>query len=220
LLPFINPECRYEPTIEDRALYSAEQFKGMTPLILSARFNNETIIKYLIFTKKVSLNTHVKGRTALIEAIDQQNKSIAQLLLDKGASVEIAPMELNTLYYIILTKNIDMMNWLLKERISLIWQGSPLLYALSRYSHENSDINTTNILLKILIAAGADVNETSQSDRTSLLFAAKKGRKEIVKMILKHGALSTSRIDDNSISPITHAIENGHISIAEYLLPS
>ena len=70
---------------------------------------------------------------------------------------------------------------------------------------------------KLLIANGADVNETDESDSRPLFVASAKGCLEIVKLLLDHGAEINTK-DRIGLTALVFASAEGHIDIVKFLL--
>lgn len=85
---------------------------------------------------------------------------------------------------------------------------SSLMYEVYMHNYEN---------VKILIEHGADVNYQSNSDGyTSLHWAARKGDKQLAKMLLESGANIHTLNKENQI-PAALAKANNHDAVFEYL---
>jgi ankyrin repeat protein len=76
----------------------------------------------------------------------------------------------------------------------------------------NNSIDTARALL----AAGANVNATQHGGYTPLLQAAAAGKKEVVILLLEHGARRDQRCDQGK-SAADYARERGHMELVELL---
>ena len=74
-------------------------------------------------------------------------------------------------------------------------------------------------IAELLIARGADVNATTNTNKTPLFFASREGHAHMVAFLLSHGAdplITTSE----GFTPISIAGEKGHAQIVELLSPT
>ena len=67
------------------------------------------------------------------------------------------------------------------------------------------------------LKAGADPDTKAGMDRTMLYFAADKGNKEMVALLLSHKA-SPNALDEEGFGPLHQAIAGGHLEIADMLI--
>jgi ankyrin repeat protein len=77
-------------------------------------------------------------------------------------------------------------------------------------------LNNSADAVRALIEAGADVNATQHGGFTPLIQAASAGKKEIVQVLLAHGARTDTRCDQGRTA-LDYARERRHMSIAELL---
>ena len=78
-------------------------------------------------------------------------------------------------------------------------------------------IGTSDWLLKVLIANGADVNARNENGETALHWSSYAGNMETVIALLNAGAKIT--LDDHGDSPLSWAIEGEQMGVAKLLLP-
>ena len=80
-------------------------------------------------------------------------------------------------------------------------------------------------VVELLLNAGSNVNTTGTDQITLLHKAAKNGNAELVSMLLERGAnpnaieLHESALSQKSDDPMLKALDEGHISVAEILMP-
>lgn len=77
-------------------------------------------------------------------------------------------------------------------------------------------LNNSIETIRALLAAGADVNATQHGGYTPLLQAAAAGKKELVLLLLEHGARADCRCDQGK-SAADYARERGHADLVELL---
>ena len=71
-------------------------------------------------------------------------------------------------------------------------------------------------VVRILLAAGANPNVTSEANYTTLHKAAVHGNLDVVRMLLDHGA-DVHAVRDGGHTPMDDAKEKGHVAIADLL---
>lgn len=74
------------------------------------------------------------------------------------------------------------------------------------------------VLVRLLLAIGADVNTTGEDNETLLIIASKKGHTKIAKLLLKKGANVKARDSYDGYTPLIWASQYGRISIVSLLL--
>ena len=108
------------------------------------------------------------------------------------------------------------------EAVTLLIEHGAHVHQLSHNPLRNQPLHACVALnhsvdvLRILIEAGANVNATQHGGYTPLLQAAAAGKKDLVILLLQHGA----RLDclcDQGKSAIDYAKERGHTEIADTL---
>ncbi|KAK4148954.1 ankyrin repeat-containing domain protein [Chaetomidium leptoderma] len=99
--------------------------------------------------------------------------------------------------------------------------GSPLYYAV-RGGHED--------VVRLLLAAGADMNKSSRYGETPVIYAATHNRPNIIKIFADAGAHLFARVrlnngcdealpSANYTTPMGSAIQHGHLDVVKVLLP-
>jgi len=84
-------------------------------------------------------------------------------------------------------------------------------YLLSEKTH-NADKERVLKYVNCFISQGADVNAKTSSGETPLHFAAMVGNLEVVKLLVSKGA-----VNDDDLTPLERATDNGHTAIVKYL---
>ncbi|MEX0671925.1 MAG: ankyrin repeat domain-containing protein [Candidatus Babeliales bacterium] len=192
------------------SLYGSE-YTGMTPLMIAARHGAVATLEKLI-TKGALINWHKQGGTALIEALAHNQTGAAQLLLDHGADVKRAPFHGTVAKEMIRLENVAMLQWIITKRPDLATLRNPLgsYIAWGRVSNSNIPI------IRVLIAAGADVNEPFRNS-TPLNWVSQQGNGPLIRELLNHNARIMH--DSNGQTALNHAIERGNISIMSHMFP-
>jgi ankyrin repeat protein len=139
---------------------------GETPLMTAARAGSVGAVKALI-ARKADVNAveRTEGQTALMWAVAEQHPDVAKVLIDAGADVHARskPRTLPTL------------------PLGVVTEGgyTPLLFAA-----RSGDLASA----KLLLAAGANVNDAPPLGTSGLVVAAFSGHTELAKFLMDQGA--------------------------------
>jgi ankyrin repeat protein len=92
---------------------------------------------------------------------------------------------------------------------------------LSDYEHRSplswaSQTGRTGIV-KLLLQAGAPVNEIDEGGRTSLSLASEKGHDEVALLLIENGAKLEAKTKDR-LTPLLLAIQGGHVALSRLLI--
>jgi len=79
-----------------------------------------------------------------------------------------------------------------------------------------ASLNGDSEAVKLLLAAGADVNAANNSGATPLIMASQKGNAEAVKLLLAAGA-NVNYVAPNGATPLSIASEQGHADVVQLL---
>jgi hypothetical protein len=108
------------------------------------------------------------------------------------------------------------------EAVRLLLEHGAHAHQVSRNPQRNQALHAAIALgdspevIELLLEAGADVNATQAGGFTPLHQAASAGKLEIVRLLLKSGALREARCDQGKL-PGDYARERGHAAVAELL---
>jgi ankyrin repeat protein len=153
---------------------------GETPLMEAARSGNAQLVKLLLVEgADVNAKERRQGQTALMWAASQKQTSVTQVLVEAGADVHARTRE-----------------WM--ENVQ--YAGGAILgvlggeitlpqyrnggYTPLMFSARSGDVETA----KVLLAAGANINEPTGSGTTPLVVAAHSGFGKFGAFLLDHGA--------------------------------
>ena len=147
---------------------------GETPLMTAARSGDlETVEQLLQHGADVNAAEHERGQTALMWAVAQRHADVASLLIDSDADLHARS---EVWYQLENTAG----NTNPSGNFRMAHGGStPLLFAA-----HNGDVET----VRMLVAAGADVNDVAASGTSALVIAAHSGHGPLGIFLLEQGA--------------------------------
>jgi len=147
---------------------------GETPLMTAARTGDPDVVSLLLtYGAAVDLRERSHGQTALMWAVSQEHPAVVGLLLKHGARVD----ERSDVYPQVVSSsgNAD------RSGVFEVEQGgyTPLLFAARTGGVESA---------RLLLAAGADVNESAAMGTSPLVVAAHSGHRAVAEVLLRAGA--------------------------------
>ncbi|KAB5583631.1 hypothetical protein GE09DRAFT_1248057 [Coniochaeta sp. 2T2.1] len=152
------------------------------------------------------------GRTRLSFAAEDGDLASAQLLLDKGADIEMADHDGHTpLLFAASNDHEAVVRLLLDEGARLeaadqIYGRTPLSWAASK-GHET--------VVRLLLDRGAEVDAADNSRRTPLSWAASRGHDDVVRLLIDHGADIELSDPKYGRTPLSWAAARGHDATAD-----
>ncbi|KAJ7453546.1 hypothetical protein B0H11DRAFT_2245368 [Mycena galericulata] len=150
---------------------------------------------------------------ALQAAASQGHASIARLLIERGADVNLQAGTPSALRIAALNDDETMMSLLLNHGANTNEKGGPRLRALLLEASEKGNEAT----VKLLIEHGADVNAQNQWYGSALQSASSMGHGAIVKLLIENGADVNAQHDWYG-SALRGAALMGHESIVKLLI--
>ncbi|XP_057770157.1 uncharacterized protein LOC130989990 [Salvia miltiorrhiza] len=160
----------------------ARTFTRDTPLIAAAKGEHVKIVEYLINQGASVSSANSKGSTALHYAVLKDNRELMELLVTKGALLEVDSMDGTPLQIALSRVNVETVKFLLshgaKPNICSLVLESPLVLAIKAHSFECFDL---------LLKARADPNMYIVGF-SPLSYAAKVGDTKFLKSLLDAGA--------------------------------
>jgi len=205
----------------------AEDNDGLTPLIIALSHKRYINIAILLLDRHATLE-HVSssGHSALSVAIRNNNPEGAQLLIKRGANINIAdnahtPL---TLTHIALLQYHEQAEQYRQLETLLLSKGAKVDVTLNSLGWTPLCTTVTkaadkpnNNHIRLLLQLGADVNHLDINGRTPLMLAASMGRIHSVEMLMKNYA--NSRVFDNfGWSALMFAVYYNHIDVATFML--
>ena len=169
---------------------------GMTPLVSSAAFGHEEMVRFLL-GKGADANARASndcsGDTALMLAADKQSASIVKQLLARGANVRDYNKHGRNALHRAQGRPLDNEDAVRKEIVTMILEKDRegLINAKCTAGktplHLASEYGNTPIML-FLLAQGADIEARDSGKRTSLILAIESGWPKAVELLLEWGA--------------------------------
>ena len=167
-----------------------------TPLMIASRTGSVTAVEALLaHGANVNAVEGAHGQTALMWAVANRHPRVAEVLLKKGADVNAR-------------SRLDPVMVMIDKSREFIWGGStPLLFAA-----RSGDIPSAVVLL----AAGAQVNDTTPDGTSVLTFAAHSGHGEFAAFLLDRGADSNAAA--SGYTALHAAVLRGDLGLVKALL--
>ncbi len=192
------------------------QWTGETPLMTCAGVGNVAAVRALI-RSGANLEAHEekKGQTALMWAVAEKKPAVVKVLLDAGADVHARSklIRMDREPYSILCSEADpCMGGEIEGNNyaeTIHFAGSaggftPLLFAA-----RVGDIESAHLLL----AAGADPDEATEEEGSTLVVAAASGHEELALLLLEAGA-DPNATDAFGIKPLHYCLHEGLLKIS------
>ena len=195
-------------------------------MAVSSRNIPYSVIK-LLLDKGVEIDVqNSRGETPLLRAIAYKNWQVAQLLIDRGANVNIRSMDYRQtpLSMAVGENNLEMIELLIAKKADVNFKDSrgntPLMTAV--YSRNRNGLKLE--IIQLLIANGADVNGKNSNNETVLsLFVDKINRNtninnylEFVELLIANGA-DVNHKDNDGRSILLKAAYSGNEELVALL---
>ena len=190
---------------------NAAQWTGETPLMTCARGGNVEGVKSLLARgADVNAKETRRGQTPLMWAVVQKHPEVTRVLIDHGASVNAKSHPLpdfQPITYAVYGANRRVPGTLARldpvdassEAASPGGGFTPLMFAARA-----GDLDSARMLL----AAGANVNETTPKNGNALVIASASGHEALAILLLEHGADSNA-VDARGVTALHYAVRMG-----------
>jgi len=159
-----------------------------------------------------------EGYVLLCDAVENQHREVAKLLLTKGSKVNSKSKKpTNTpLHYAAINGDIEIVEMLLSRHANINaenkYGNTPLHNAVESKKME---------IIELLLKKGANVNARNSNNLTPFQLAVEEGREEIIKLLLQHGATVNSAYTGTyreGYTPLCIAVEEGYEKVVKLLL--
>jgi uncharacterized protein len=199
-----------EKLLKARANPNIRQWTGVSPLMTCARTGSAEAVKLLLeHGAEVNASEGERGQTALMWAVAAKQNEVVRILLANGADIHARSKIIPT-----------------PEPYNVKIQESPTVYGSSYpptvrfrkstggfspflFAAQQGDIE----LAKMLLAAGADVNEATDEDGSALIIAMASGHEEFARYLLEHGANPNSK-DPYGITALHYALHDALLTVS------
>jgi ankyrin repeat protein len=209
---------RYDRSFSD----SKDSEYDHTPLSWAAQYGDETVVKLLLETGKVDVNSRDSdlGRTPLSRAAQYGREVVVKLLLESG-KVDVDSRDLKDgrtpLSWAAKNGHEPVVKLLLKTGkvdvdLRHSWHGRTPLSWAAENGHE--------AVVKLLLETGeVDVDlRDSYNTQTPLSWAAEYGHEVVVKLLLETGKVDVNLKSNGGWTPLSLAARNGHEEVVKLLL--
>lgn len=178
---------------------------GLTPLMTAARTGNPDAVRVLL-DKGAAVNAKdiIAEQTALMFAVTENHLEAVRVLIDHGADVNARTLIVETPPAT--TGNLQGIGRA-QNREKPVPQGAmtPLLYAAR---------DGRTAIVRMLLAAGANLNQTEANGESPLLVAINNGQIEIAQVLLEKGA-DPNATDGFGRAPLWSAVDYRNLDAAE-----
>jgi ankyrin repeat protein len=156
---------------------NAALLRGETPLMVAARSGHATVVERLLASGAAVNARAARGQTALMWAVSQKHPAVVKILLSRGADV-------------------DLRSNAASEVMAVSPHGHPDYNRAIPFGNDTAMMFAARVgdlaSAKLLVEAGASVNDADAWDVSALVLAAHSGFGELVEFLLEQGADANS----------------------------
>lgn len=163
--------------LEAGAAPNAALLSGETPLMVAARSGSTEVVERLLAGGADLTARGARGQTALMWAVAQQHPDVVALLLEQGADVHARSDVWSQVMGVLPHGQPE-------NNRSIPHGGNTALMFAARVGDLSS--------ARLLLAAGADVNDADAGGVSAVVVAAHSGYTDLVELLLEHGADANS----------------------------
>lgn len=184
-----------------------------TPLHVAAEWNQRNVTLYLL-ASGAEMNRDMRGRVPLHDAALSGHTSIASLLIDAGAYLELEDQSLRRPLHLAVFRGHSRVAQLLLDRSAMISAAdSDMRTPLHLSSRIDAFLNTT----KLLLSRGAKIETADDIGFSALHVACAENQAQTVDYFMGLGA-DLYQLDIAGWNPLLHAAANGHVSLVTSLV--
>ena len=209
-------------TLDPMSVGNAANEHGLTLLHAAAWSGNVPFVKQFLEQKHVFDTLDQKRRTPLHCAClspSENNITIAQLLIDAGAKVNLADKDGATpLSVAAAIPRYEIVKLLVKKGANLNTRDNdevtPLMKTIETEAKERKIVK----MMSFLLENGADARLVDKNGTSALHIAAEKGKESIVKLLIEQGKVDVDCIGKSGRTALHVAAKNNYIKVAKLLL--
>ena len=175
---------------------NAAQLSGETVLMTCSRAGNLEAVQAILSRSDVNVDASEirRGQTALMWAVAAKHSQVAKALIDSGADIHARSRVIETF-----------------NHLQVEYYGKDVHYAAQAggstvllFAARSGDLESARVLL----AAGANVNDATAEDGSALVVAAASGHEPLAQFLLENGA-DPNATDALGITPLHWALQEG-----------
>ncbi|KAI7971989.1 hypothetical protein EIK77_007588 [Talaromyces pinophilus] len=197
-----------------------DDLEGITPLALAAVGGREEVLKLLLETGKVDVNSSDRfGYTALYHAIMRQHDAVIHLLLETG-KVDMNykdDTDCTPLHFVSAYCNEAAVRLMLKRYDDYLYVDSKDKFGRTALSID-AEKGSERIISLLLDTGKADADSRCREGRTPLSYAAEYGNSKVIKLLLETGNVNVNAKDQSSYTPLHWASAKGHLEAVRLLV--
>ncbi|XP_035826279.1 transient receptor potential cation channel subfamily A member 1 homolog [Aplysia californica] len=203
--------------VENHARIDAVNSDQATALHRASALNHVEVVKFLV-DRGARINRPDKDNyTPLLLAATYGNVDTVELLLQKGADYRAVDKYDKTAIFMAAEEN----KMVVLEKLLSYQQVKRLVNDCDCYDNSPLHVASENGFLEItqcLLDSGADLDDKNEEEQTPLHLAAKYGRTNIVRELIKRDKTIVNDEDENSNTALHLAAQYGHNKVAKVLL--
>jgi ankyrin repeat protein len=182
---------------------------GETPLMICANSGSVEGVRALLAEGvDVNANEEKEDQTALMWAAAEGHDEIVKLLVDAGADVNTRSRTITLIKPYVIDFDLDLSIWGSNYPSTVRWPKVSGSFTALHFAARNGHTETARVLLE----AGADINESHPELGNALLIATASGHEDLAHYLLMNGADPNVK-DTWGITPLHYALHKGLLNL-------